>query len=90
MSVKKHTNQIHVYNIPFPVFVQRKLKNFNIFLQEIIHIFMYINLHINIHIFIHINLHIFIHIKKQKDKNLSALSFTDADVVLHTRQQPHL
>ena len=28
--------------------------------------------------------------KKQKDKNLSALNFTDVDAVLYTRQQPHL
>ena len=28
--------------------------------------------------------------KQQKDKNLSALNFTDVDAVLYTRQQPHL
>ena len=66
---KKHTNQIHVYNIPFPVFVQRKFKKFQYFLQEIIHIFMYINIHIKLHI----NLHIFIHIKSRKIKILLLL-----------------
>ena len=33
--------------------------------------------------------HIYVH-KQQKDKNLSALNFTDVDAVLYTRQQPHL
>ena len=52
-----------------------------------LHINLHIFIHINLHIFIHINLHIFIHIKKQKDKNLSALNFTDVDAVSYTHQR---
>ena len=42
MSVKKLVNQIHVYNIPFPVFVQRKLKKFQYsFARNYTHIYVH-------------------------------------------------
>ena len=94
MSEKKHTNQIHIYNIPFPVFVQRKLKKFQYFFAEnYTHIYVhkptYKPTYKPTHKTTHKPTYIYIH-KKQKDKNPSALSFTDADAVLYTRQRPHL
>lgn len=88
--MKKHTNQIHIYNIPFPIFVQRKLKKFQYFFAEnYTHIYIHKTTYKTTYKTIHKPTHIYAH-KKQKDKNPSALSFTDADVVLHIRQRPHL
>lgn len=72
MSVKKkHTNQIHVYNIPFPVFVQRKLKNFNIFLQEnYTHIYVHKPTHKPTYIYTHKPTHIYTYKKSRKIKIL--------------------
>ena len=92
--MKKHTNQIHIYNIPFPVFVQRKLKKFQYFFAgNCTHIYVhkhtYKTTHKHTYIYTHKPTHIYAH-KKQKDKNPSALSFTDVDAVLYIRQRPHL
>lgn len=86
MSVKKLANQIHVYNIPFLVFVQRKLKKFQYFFARnythiYVHKYTYKTTYKPTYIYTH---------KKQKDKNPSAFNFTDADAVLHIHQQPHL
>lgn len=86
--MKKHTNQIHIYNIPFPIFVQRKLKKFQYFCKKVYtHIYVHKHTYKPTYKTTHKPTYIYTH-KKQKDKNPSALSFTDA--VVYIRQQPHL
>lgn len=68
MSVKKKlVNQIHAYNIPFSVFVQRKLKKFQYFFaRNYTHIYVHKPTHKPTYIYIHKPTHIYTYIYTHK------------------------
>ena len=79
MSVKKiHNYQIHMYNIPFPIFVQRKLKKSIFFTGNYTHIYVhkhtYKATYIYTHKYTHKPTYIYTY-KKQKDKKSFCFKF---------------
>ena len=94
MSVKNSQIRYTFIIFRFQFLSKENLKKFNIFFaRNYTHIYVhkhtYKTTYKPTYIYTYKPTYIYTY-KKQKDKNLSALNFTDVDAVLYTRQQPHL
>ena len=86
MSVKNSQIRYTFIIFRFQFLSKENLKKFNIFFAR-----NYTHIYVHKHTYKTTYKPTYIYTyKQQKDKNLSALNFTDVDAVLYTRQQPHL
>ena len=98
MSVKNSQIRYTFIIFRFQFLSKENLKKFNIFFaRNYTHIYVHKHTYKTTYIYTYKPTYIYTYkptyiytYKKQKDKNLSALNFTDVDAVLYTRQQPHL
>ena len=86
MSVKNSQIRYTFIIFRFQFLSKENSKNFNIFFAR-----SYTHIYVHKHTYKTTYKPTYIYTyKKQKDKNLSALNFTDVDAVSYTHQQPHL